>query len=439
MRLILLRHGPAVEGRENLDDFDRDLSPKGRSLLEENLPILSHFLASLKNCTVWASPTNRTVETAEILTRYMPRTDYEVKNFIASGDRKSLDKALRSFNHHDTLVIVGHEPHLSDWVQYLTGREGTFQKGHFKMLYLAPDKPRDAVLLTRPELNQIHYLEPLDLPLGAGMRLILRRQHDQVITSRDHFLDDPDDAGKLHGLRINLRIGWAMMEYLRPWAKTKALEKAQKIYRDLYDETTHLREIDVLLKSIHDSRNWRLHPLTAALMSERNSEALALTDHLSDRKSQKRYYKAYERIISMVETVEAKETITQTVHPKMAAMLAEIAAALKDLDYDNLEAIEDVRRQCKTYRYLYERFAALASTGIAYNYLSVRRLHRLLGDITDATYNVRALRALFDEEDVKADYGLSQALRAYEEMAEDQEAKAEEKIREIEVSPLKNK
>lgn len=435
MRLLLLRHGKAEERDESIADTLRRLTDKGRAELDHDLPTLSHYLMTQKNCTVWSSDLARASETAEILVRHMPGIDYDTRSFIETGDVEALIEAIQTFDKNTTLVIVGHEPHLSHWVQVLSGRETTFAKAEFKMLYLDPAEPRKAVFLSRAELNQMDYLQPVDMPVAVGMRLILRRQHDRIVTQRETFLEDPDASEALHMLRVNLRIQRALLSFIKPWADRKLYRKAQSAYRTLFHELTHLREVDVLLETIHNSRNWELQPLILSLMSERNSEALRLSDKLSKRKTQNAYADAFQQTSKALLSVHTEATLSESVPSQMRKRFRQIGKDIQQLDFEDLEAIHKIRISCKTYRYLYERFSALASFDVAQRYLWVRTLHRLLGDYTDAHYNFETLKNTFEDvDDVQADAALDKAMKLYQKKALRQQMHTMEDIRAIQLN-----
>lgn len=429
MRLILLRHGLAESSSQHIPDAQRHLTNKGKEELNDYLPALSHYLDQLDHCTIYSSPLTRASETADILVRHMPGADYDFRAFLATGDKKALLDTLHACDKGDTLVLIGHEPYLSEWTEYLTGRATTFDKGSFKFIYLDPYSPREAVLFTRPELNERHYLLPLEMPVSVGMHLILRRQHDDIVTHREYFLDHPDDASALHMLRVSIRIQRSLFTYVNEWADPKAYRAAQKAYRKIFGQLTHLREMDVLIKTIHDSRNWELEPLVLPLMTERNEEALRLSDKLSSKESQLAYAKAFDLLRKALLTVKTEATIAESARKQMDRRFKKICDDKANLDPKDLESIHQLRIHCKTYRYLYERFAALASHTVAQRYLLARSLHRLLGDYNDAFYNRQALEDLFSKEDILENPLLGKALRKYQRLSEENAQKQALKIK----------
>ena len=122
MRLILLRHGKAEEVREGISDKKRALTSEGRLALNENFPSLARYLMGTDHCEIWTSPLRRAKETGEVLVRYMPGQKLVEKNYLEDGDLAPFLKDLTTLKKNTTVVVVGHEPYLSEWVESLSHR-----------------------------------------------------------------------------------------------------------------------------------------------------------------------------------------------------------------------------------------------------------------------------------------------------------------------------
>ncbi len=122
MHLLLLRHGPAEPKSDwKGEDADRPLSPEGRLQVKD-------VAASLARLTVTpdlilTSPYVRARETAQIVADHFAMADrLAADERLAPGfGAKQLGKVLRAHDDCKTLVLVGHEPDLSELVRTLTG------------------------------------------------------------------------------------------------------------------------------------------------------------------------------------------------------------------------------------------------------------------------------------------------------------------------------
>ncbi|ADU97281.1 SixA phosphatase family protein [Thermovibrio ammonificans] len=116
-RVFLVRHAKAVDRREwDRDDCSRPLTPEGveefKSFLNWLLPV---FPSSLK---VVSSPCDRALETARILAELLNaplKVDGRLAPDAEPEEYMEVVKAYRG-----NLALVGHEPDLSLFLNYLT-------------------------------------------------------------------------------------------------------------------------------------------------------------------------------------------------------------------------------------------------------------------------------------------------------------------------------
>ncbi len=111
MKILLMRHGEAVDHAPNMGDAERWLTAKGRRLTREVARAVVEHTAP---AAVWTSPLVRAVQTAEILVGAAGlEDDVTVVREIASGAVDALREMLRAHHGHGPLAVVGHEPTLS--------------------------------------------------------------------------------------------------------------------------------------------------------------------------------------------------------------------------------------------------------------------------------------------------------------------------------------
>lgn len=117
--LYILRHGIAVpHGTLNVPDDDRPLTPKG----EERMKEIGRGLARLdvKPDRIITSPLPRARRTAQIVAAELGMTDHlETSTVLAAdSDAQAVADWLRGRT-EQRLMIVGHNPTLSDLVSFL--------------------------------------------------------------------------------------------------------------------------------------------------------------------------------------------------------------------------------------------------------------------------------------------------------------------------------
>jgi phosphohistidine phosphatase len=123
--LYILRHGSAVEpGTPGIPDDDRPLTPKGRRRMREIARGLQRLDLSLDR--IVTSPLPRASATAEIVAKELDAEDrLETADVLRAGsDARAIRDWLRQRT-EDGLMIVGHNPSLTDLVTLLVFGDAT--------------------------------------------------------------------------------------------------------------------------------------------------------------------------------------------------------------------------------------------------------------------------------------------------------------------------
>ena len=122
MKLYFLRHGLAGESSEwKGADFARPLTEEGIAKMKRTAETCSRLELDLQ--LILSSPLVRAYQTAEIVARQFKMLDKLVKD-DRLGPRfsiKFLSEILAEHSKADSLMLVGHEPSLSDTVGHLIG------------------------------------------------------------------------------------------------------------------------------------------------------------------------------------------------------------------------------------------------------------------------------------------------------------------------------
>lgn len=120
-QLLLFRHAKAESSSLSVSDFNRSLTNKGK--VDAELVSYKLRLLKLKIDKIYSSTSNRTMSTAQILSK-----EYEMK---IEGDDRLYDASpsfMKTFlesldDRYTTVTVVGHNPTLSFLVDYYTGNE----------------------------------------------------------------------------------------------------------------------------------------------------------------------------------------------------------------------------------------------------------------------------------------------------------------------------
>lgn len=123
MKIYLVRHAEAVARQEGLEDSVRWLTPKGRKTIQK-------FALRLKKMQVRpeliiTSPLTRAVQTAELIMAAMGKHTALVADLQLAPDEtaEQLAELIYRLNKADSIMLVGHEPLLSQTAALLMERE----------------------------------------------------------------------------------------------------------------------------------------------------------------------------------------------------------------------------------------------------------------------------------------------------------------------------
>ena len=150
--VVLVRHGKAESGGRLLPDAARKLTEKGKKLLREAYPSAFEQLLDEEHgsegISIWASPADRTMETAAIICEALgiPENAIERADELYSQNTAAILNAILA----DTsriLIVVGHIPSMEDVASSLTGRLLDMAKGEALCLDMASRRDGAAPIL----------------------------------------------------------------------------------------------------------------------------------------------------------------------------------------------------------------------------------------------------------------------------------------------------
>jgi len=116
-----MRHGKAEKQSGRRADAERRLVQKGRERTRAAALAFSRYLAGAGRIQVWSSPLARAKQSAEIVAEVLGVAVVEECQEIADGDLKVLLSRTKSAAEDDAIVVVGHQPFLTEWAEALAG------------------------------------------------------------------------------------------------------------------------------------------------------------------------------------------------------------------------------------------------------------------------------------------------------------------------------
>ena len=153
VQLWILRHGEAVPHDSRPSDDDRELTPRGERQAEAAGVALARLGVELAAC--YTSPKVRGRDTARLCCRSLGVEPGTVDALRGGFDTNDLRELLLAHHGDDEVLIVGHEPDLSQLIHDCSGARVDMKKGGLAALKLSGVAGELVVLMRPRELESI--------------------------------------------------------------------------------------------------------------------------------------------------------------------------------------------------------------------------------------------------------------------------------------------
>lgn len=121
--IVLLRHGIAEDASEEMKDEDRGLTAEGHAQMKRIARGLESALPKAQ--TIFASPLLRAVQTGLWVSKaYRSRVTVTTADVFAPGVKPKAVAAFLRGVEMKRIVVIGHEPSLTETMRALTGIRG---------------------------------------------------------------------------------------------------------------------------------------------------------------------------------------------------------------------------------------------------------------------------------------------------------------------------
>ncbi len=403
MKCIFLRHGKAVD-RGRMPDEQRPLTAAGIKELIASLPYLAR-VTNPSHPEIWSSPLLRARQTAEILCEFSTTKVIQEKEFIASGNFHELLSELQH-TASECVILAGHEPHLSDWIERLTGSQIDVKKGA-AICVSFPDhavenatvawalRPKEFDQLLEIEAEALHsktFLEEVNWKLDQYML--------QIVNNREIFLSDPAEIEGVHQLRVAIRNFRAIISLIRAYLDKDDYRKIQAVFRRSANLLGLLREVDVLTlvwqQALADNGLDGTKPELLNLLNQvRKDEQQMVAALVKQDRFLKNLQRAFDQLKKSLKTKKMKKvSAPDGVLPSLDQWYEDIRGGLMETQEYDLASIHQIRLICKKYRYISEVFDDLLDQPRQDRYKTIKMMQTVLGDICDAIRNQEAVLEL---------------------------------------------
>jgi len=124
MDLLILRHGEAGKSSLSPRDFKRSLTAEGKKEIEEISKGIQSLGVELDN--ILTSPLSRARQTAEIVSKIVKLNGNieEIESLKPEGNKLELYSKLSRLKQDSQILIVGHEPYLTEMIGEAISQSG---------------------------------------------------------------------------------------------------------------------------------------------------------------------------------------------------------------------------------------------------------------------------------------------------------------------------
>ena len=156
-KLFLIRHGESAAAGAGSSDFQRILTLNGKSAIAA----LGNSLASqvISPVHIHCSAAKRTTETAEILASRLCGIIYANHGFYNGGLHDYLE-LLRNIGLQKQVILVGHNPVVTELHYHLTGNWSVFMPGTCTILTAPQDSAADSISFNAGSMQQHALIHP---------------------------------------------------------------------------------------------------------------------------------------------------------------------------------------------------------------------------------------------------------------------------------------
>ena len=153
-RLILFRHADAQPPKEDMDDSLRVLTAQGEKSIRMIEHAFSNILRSYESVAIITSEYKRAIQTGEMLAAMIDSSITATASCIQDGDLDALMRIVDTYS-QDTIVVVGHQPYLSDFAFELAGVSIPFEKAAAASFLLGSEYVRFEWYVTSELLTRV--------------------------------------------------------------------------------------------------------------------------------------------------------------------------------------------------------------------------------------------------------------------------------------------
>ncbi len=384
-RLVLIRHAKAENRKADVPDIERKLTKVGRRSIRARFPLTMHLLSDLNSddLRIWSSPAHRALQTADVVAETLGISNVETHDVLYPGDIDEFVTELAEAT--GTVVVVGHNPYIEELYLKVGGERQHFDKG--AVASFAFDVSAEDVLESTADLEwfvqgpQVQRWKTI-----VCLERALDKAGERIEKRADMLLADPQDPEVLHQYRISIRVARSLVRFAQPYIKRGDCREVLSGLKSLQDPTSRLRELDMLVTS--------LTPYTVEYdacngLCQQAREDFNIT--FAKRSTQKNLHKITKQLreLPFRASIEEQGVGEDELSARVQTMREDYEWEMSELDFNDQEAVHDVRKSAKEMRYVTRELSDVFSEDAVHVNEQAKLVQDRLGELCDCRTNAR--------------------------------------------------
>lgn len=365
MKILLVRHADAEPLKEGISDAERTLTTKGHEQLMRRVSEIRSYFSMQGRVALWSSDYVRAVETARYFEESMSGVSLETYKFLRKNRVDRLRSHLKKCE-ADTVLIVGHNPMLEDWIEELSGERIHLRK--MEAICMETDGDQGVILWEWAQDGRVLvrlFSPEMHLRAQQWLEECAFAVHVDIVLSRFALQRGESDA---ETDRHTLLMA-AFLRLLAPILPEKRLAQATDRYLANAEMSREFLYTGWLQKDMV-ARGEDYLPLQLAMEELHQREEKNLKREILSYESQKSYHKAYRSLIKGLRASEeplfrtAQEGL-QIVRERREELYHECLRSIELLNATETDDVLTLIQQWRAYRmggeFVKRFFGALAS------------------------------------------------------------------------------
>lgn len=205
----------------------------------------------------------------------------------------------------------------------------------------------------------------------------------------------PDDDEHLHQYRISVRVARSLVKFIKPYQREEQNLRLKDNLKTLQDPTSRMRELDVLVPQLAEYPELQERCRQVQMSTRREFIQSLKSDEVQALHAQVEHDLKH---IDWKKDVLKKGISAEALASRVEARREDCEKTLVVVNFDNQEAVHDLRKKAKALRYIARELACCLPEGADEVSGQMREVQDKLGEWCDARVNAALIAEICGED-----------------------------------------